>query len=222
MYHPSGQLYKQSENYPGEFSHLVEQMNSAPNLKPNAVIHWGDMVRYYDFGVAQGDVLAAVGISDYLVRTGKSNEVRIGNGYDLEDIRSSPSVIVGAYDNPIAMQLISGLHFSFAQDGKGPRILEAGPHHHSWSPVDGYTGEDYGLVTRLVNSTTGQFTLLVAGTQASGSSAAAEIVTDPQKLAQALRNAPKDWPRKNVQILVSTSVTNYVTSPPKIIAVYVW
>ena len=222
MYHPSGQLYKQSESYPGEFSHIVDQMNNAPNLKPNAVIHWGDMVRYYDFGVAQGDVEAAVGISDYLVRTNKRNEVRIGNGYTLEDIRSSPSVIIGAYDNPIAMQLTAGLHFFFVQDGKGPRIEEAGPHDRSWSPLDGYTGKDYGLVTRLVNSNTGQFTLLVAGTQASGSSAAAELVTDPQKLARALRHAPRNWPHKNVQILVSTSVTDYVNSPPKIIAVYVW
>lgn len=211
-----------TEKYPGEFNHIVNQMNNPPNLKPNDTIHWGDMVRYYDFGVAEGDVEAAVNISDYLVRRGKNNEVRIGNGYGLEDIRNSPSVIIGAYSNPIAMQLTAGLHFSFVQNGRGPRIQEAGPHGHSWSPRNGTTGEDYGLVTRLVDSDTGQFTVLVAGTEASGSAAAAELVTDPQELAQALRHAPKDWPHKNVQIFVSTSVTNYVSSPPKIIAVYVW
>lgn len=222
LYRPSEKLYLRSEKWPGEFSHIVDRMNNPPNLKPNAVIHWRDMERYYDFGVAEGDVEAAVNLSDFLVRRGKSNEVRIGNGYDLEDIRSFPSVIIGAFSNPIAMQLISGLHFSFMDGKKGIRIQEAGPHGRSWHPRNGSTGEDFGLVTRLRDSNTGQFTVLVAGTEASGSAAAAELVTDPHALARALRKAPKDWPQKNVQIVLSTSVTNYVTSPPKIIAVYVW
>lgn len=222
LYRPSPQIYQKSAKYPGEFDHMVDRMNNPPNLKPNDVIRWGDMQRYYEFGVAEGDVEAAVSISDFLVRRNKTNEVRIGNGYNLEDIRNSPSVIIGAFSNPIAMQLTAGLHFSFVDDSNGTRIQEAGPKGRSWSPRDGPTSEDYGLVTRLVNSDTGQFTVLVAGLEASGSSAAAELVTDPGKLAQALRHAPKDWPEKNVQILVRTSVTNYVNSPPKIIAVYVW
>jgi hypothetical protein len=77
-------------------------------------------------------------------------------------------------------------------------------------------------VTRLVNSGTGQFVVVVAGITAPGSEAAGEVAGSSDALARALRNAPQDWNRKNLQVVVKTTVTDGVSGPPQIVAVYVW
>jgi hypothetical protein len=74
----------------------------------------------------------------------------------------------------------------------------------------------------LVDSGTGQFVVLVAGVEASGSDAAADLIVHPDGLEKALRNSSKDWAKKNLQIVVSTMVEDYVAGPPKVVAVYIW
>ena len=120
------------------------------------------------------------------------------------------------------MEMTSGLHFSYIDDEKGLRIQEQGTSGRSWVSKHGLIGEDYGLVTRLLDSNTGQFVVLVGGIEASGSDAAADLIVSPNGLEKALQQAPKDWPQKNVQIVVSTTVQDYTAGPAKVIAVYVW
>ncbi len=91
-----------------------------------------------------------------------------------------------------------------------------------WVSKHGLIGEDYGLVSRLLDSNTGQFVVLVGGIEASGSDAAADLIVNPNGLEKALQQAPKDWPQRNVQIVVSTTVQDYTAGPAKVIAVYVW
>ncbi|NYF80586.1 hypothetical protein [Granulicella arctica] len=224
FYRPSLEVYKRTAKSPGEFDRELDRMTHPPHLQPDDFIRWGDMVEFYDYGVSKGDVEATIRLSNFLSHQGKDSEVRIGNGYSSEDLRNSPAVVVGAFSNPLTIQLASGLHFSFVDDDKGTRIQEPGPTGRSWSSKHGPVGEDYGLVTRLVDSGTGQFVVLVAGVEASGSDAAADLIVHPDGLEKALRNLSmsKDWPKKNIQILVSTTVKDDVAGPPRVVAVYAW
>ncbi len=222
FYRPSVELYKRSAKTPGEFDHEVDRMNSAPHLQPGDKLNWDEMVLYYDYGVGKGDVQAAVRFSNFLGRLGKDSEVRIGNGYSFEDLRNSPAVVIGAFSNPWTMQMTSGLHFSFVDDEKGRRILEQGPSGRSWETQHTSPAVDFGLVTRLLDSNTGQFVVLVAGLEASGSDAAADLIVNQNALEKALHGAPKDWPQKNLQIVISTTVRDSAAGPAKVIAVYVW
>jgi hypothetical protein len=222
FYRPSAELYKRTAQSPGEFDREVDRMTHRPHLRPQDSVEWGSMVEYYDYGVSKGDVQAAVRLSSLFGRQGKDSEVRIGDGFSSTDLRNSPAVVIGAFSNPWTMEMMSGLHFAFVDDDKGIRIQERGPSGRSWYTKHGSVGEDYGLVTRLVDSSTGQFVVLVAGVEASGSDAAADLIVRPDALEKLLRDAPKDWPQKNVQILVSTTVRDSVAGPPKVIGVYVW
>lgn len=222
FYRPSAALYARSVKTPGEFDHEVDRMNKQPHLRPEDSIKWGDMWEYYDYGVGQGDVQAAFRLSNYLVHRGKESELRFGNGYTYEDLRDSPAIVIGAFSNPWTMQMTSGLHFSFIDDSKGLRIQEQGKSGRSWHTTHGAKGEDYGLVTRLVDSSTGQFVVLVAGIEGSGSDAAADLIVNPNRLAEALQNAPKNWPQKNVQIVVRTTVQDTGAGPASIVAAYTW
>lgn len=222
FYRPSAEVYKRTAQSPGEFDREVDRMTHSPHLRPEDSVRWSEMIEYYDYGVSQGDVQAAVKLSSFFGRQGKDSEVRIGNGLSSEDLRNSPAVVIGAFSNPRAMEMMSGLHFTFVDDSKGIRIQERGDSGRSWYTKHGPVGEDYGLVTRLVDSSTGQFVVLVAGVEASGSDAAADLIVRPDDLEKILQSASRDWPQKNVQILVSTAVRDFVAGPPKIIGVYVW
>jgi hypothetical protein len=222
LYRPTAELYKRSAQVPGEFDREVYRMNHRPHLRPEDQLTWGEMFEFYDYGVGQGDVQAAVQLSNFLGHQGKDSEVRIGNGYSYEDLRNSPAVVIGAFSNPWTIEMTSGLHFSFVDDEKGLRIQEQGSSGRSWYTIHGPTYKDFGLVTRLLDSNTGQFVVLIAGIEASGSDAAADLVVNQKSLEKVMQNAPKDWPQKNVQIVVSTEVKDTAAGPPKVMAIYAW
>ena len=222
LYRPSDEIYKRTAKFPGEFDREADRMTHRPHLKPDDALQWKDMYEFPDYGVSEGDVQAAFRISSFLTHQGKDTEARIGNGYSTADLRNSPAVVIGAFSNPLAIEMTSRLHFAFVDDAKGLRIQEQGPSGRSWYTKHGNIGEDYGLLTRLTDSSTGQFVVLVAGVEASGSDAAADLAVNPEQLEKVLQDAPKYWPQKNIQILVSTTVNDYVAGPPKIIAIYTW
>jgi hypothetical protein len=227
FYRPSFELFKRNEKWEGEFDHDVDRENGRPNLQPDDQIRWGDMVEWVDFGVSKGDVKAAFRLSNLLIKMGKPTELKIGSDYGWDDLRNAPAVIMGAFSNQSTMKITSGLHFAFAEDkGKPTSIREQGGAGRAWfDEIDPHTSlvaTDYGLVTRLVNSGTGQFVVVVAGITAPGSEAAGEVAGSSDALARALRNAPQDWNRKNLQVVVKTTVTDGVSGPPQIVAVYVW
>ena len=244
FYRPSTGLYKKTEKSPGEFDKEVDRMNGRPHLQPNDRIAWGDMVEFDDFGVSKGDVKAAFRLSNLLIKAGKDTELRIGSDYGWDDLRNAPAVVIGAFSNPWSMKIASGLHFNFiehspspstepkdrispgAQDARILRIEEQGGAGRVWSskfdPRTSVLTDDYGLISRLVNSSTGQFVVSVAGITAPGSEAAAEVASSQDELQKALRNAPPDWYRKNVQIVVKTTVEDGIAGPPEIVAVYIW
>jgi hypothetical protein len=224
-YRPSIDLYNRSANTPGEFDSEVDRMNARPHLKPDDKLVWGDMIEYGDLGVGKGDVAAAIRLSSLLGRIGKDSEVRIGNEYSSEDLRTSPAIIIGAFSNRWTMEMTSNLHFAFKEDHAVFSIQEQGPQGRRWYADINRSGQivvDYGVVTRLVNSSTGQFVVAIAGITSDGSEAAAEIACSPEGLEKALRNAPPDWKHKNVQILVKTSVSDGIAGPAQVVAIYVW
>jgi hypothetical protein len=225
VYLPSVKLYQLHSKTPEKFMSQFSRLSQKPNLQPNDKILWGDMVEYPDYGLAAGDVYAATGMSALLGRIGKKNQVRIGGNYSFEDLRSSPAAVIGAFNNRWAMQMTSNLHFAFAEEGEQSIIKEEGPSGRRWrseTDANGNAVEDYAVVTRLLNSKTGQFVVVVAGIKSYGTQAAGEFVSNAEYLEKALRSAPPDWPRKNLQIVIETPVTDFLPGPPQAIAIYVW
>ena len=226
LYRPSLALYKRGEKTPGEFDKEVDRMNGRPHLQPDDKILWGDMFEDPSFGLGKGDIKATFRLSTLLGKLGKETEVRIGSDYAWDDLRNAPAVIIGAFSNQASMKILSGLHIAFVEPRGGLGFIEEqGPHGHSWITERGSHDEvtsDYGLIARLVNSGTGQFVVVVAGITDAGSEAAADVASSKDELQDALRTSPADWNKKNVEMVVKTSVTDGVAGPPQIVAVYVW
>jgi hypothetical protein len=225
VYMPSTKLYQRHSKTPSKFNSLLERLTQSPDLQPNDKLVWSDMVEYRDYGLATGDVYAATRLSALFGQIGKSNQVRIGDSYSFEDLRNFPAIVIGAFNNRWTMQMTSNLHFGFTEEEGQSIIREQGPSGRQWSSKSGADRaeiEDFGIVTRLLNSKTGQFVVAVAGIKSYGTQAAGELVSSPEYLEKALRTAPPDWKRRNLQIVVETTVTDSTSGPPQVVAIYVW
>jgi len=223
---PSAKLYQRHSKTPEKFLGQFARLSQRPDLQPDDKLTWSDMVEYPDYGLAGGDVYAAIRLSALFGQVGKKNQVRIGGNYSFEDLRNSPAVIIGAFNNRWTMQMTSSLHFAFVNEGDQSLIREVGPSGRRWYPktdtINSRSNEDYALVTRLLDSRTGQFVVLVAGIQSYGTQAAGEFVSSPEYLQAALRKAPPDWERKNMQIVLQTPVIDGLPGPAEVVAIYVW
>jgi hypothetical protein len=223
VYRPSVEMYQRyTRAHPGTFETEPERDNEILPLKPNEKLTWGDMMVYPGYGVASGDAYAAVQISNLLLRMGKPSQVRIGKSYSFEDLRTSPAVVLGAFNNKWTMQMTSNLHFALQFDAG---IREQIPSGRVWESQFNSHGEytaDYGVVSRLLDSKTGQFLVSAGGVGSPGTQAAGEVISNLQYLEEALRTAPADWNKKNFQLVVQTNVIDSIPGPPQVVASYFW
>lgn len=83
--------------------------------------------------------------------------------------------------------------------------------------------QDYAIVARMKSSDTGRMTLIAAGLGAQGTVVAAQFLTQPGYLNAFLRQkAPKNWQRKNIEIVLETKMINGQPGPPRVVAAYFW
>jgi hypothetical protein len=225
-YRPSQELYQRYERtHPGTFQAEWERTSKPLPLNPDEKLNWDDMYLASDYGVALGDAQAAVSLSGLLGKLGKASQVRIGTNYSFEDLRNSPAAVVGAFNNRWTMQITANLHFAFVETGEEFMIREQGGNGRTWKAIKdkkGNTTDDFAIVGRLLDSKTGQFTITVAGIEGSGTQAAGELVANPAYLADALRDAPADWEKMNVEMVVQTIVTDSVPGPARVVASHFW
>lgn len=178
-----------------------------------------------DYGVGRGDAHAAVALSALLGKIGKPSQVRMGADYSFEDLRNSPTVLVGAFNNKWTMQITSSLRFVFVEKDGRYVIREQTDGGRVWERLKGNAGEvleDSAIVARLLDSKTGQFTVVAAGIGDRGTQAAGEFVSNPEFLERGLRSVPTSWQKKNLEVVLQATVTDTVPGPPRVVAAYSW
>jgi hypothetical protein len=227
VYRPTIEMYqKYARAHPGTFQTEVERSNQAIPLDKSEKLVWGDLSQMADYGVAVGDVYAAVKISSLLGTIGKPSQVRIGANYSFEDLRNSPAVIVGAFNNKWTMEVAPTLHFRFVDQNGHYTIHEQIPGGRTWPSNVGTaahpSGEDYAILARLLDSKTGQFTVIAAGLTGSGTQTAGEFAANSEDIEKVVRQGPSDWQMKNMELVLKTTVTESVAGPPQVVAAYYW
>jgi hypothetical protein len=226
FYRPAPSLYDNyAKAHPGAFQTQVERFNQPILLDPDQKILWKDMVTFPDFGLVSGDVYAGFRISEALGRIGKSSQIRIGNESSFDELRGSPAVLIGGYSNRWTMEMTSDLRYVFEEKDGILWIHDRTSPDKKWFCRLGLHGEvvtDFGVVTRLLDSKTGHSVVSVAGITAPGTDAAAQFVSAPEYLSELAKTAPPGWEKKNMQVVVQTSVIDAGASPPHVVAAYFW
>lgn len=220
--------------YSGSFQgNYVREHGIDPNLQPQWTIdsQKGDIpgsviIPVKAEYVGAGDANLAFLLSAFFGRLRKPSEFRLSENTSYSEISDAPTVLIGAFTNRWTLQSVSKEPFFFVQKGPDRLIEERDGQHRHWTPphlrADGRTGEDYALVSRLIDSETGKFLVTAAGISGFGSRAAGYFLTRPELLARALSQAPPDWPHKNLQFVLETRIVDDAPTAPEVIAWRTW
>jgi hypothetical protein len=82
--------------------------------------------------------------------------------------------------------------------------------------------DDYAIVSRIVHPQTHETMMIVTGSEQYGTQAAATLITNPELLAEAFQGAPRDWQKKNIQLVLHTKIVGNSPAVPQVIASYYW
>jgi hypothetical protein len=172
--------------------------------------------------VTIGDTAATSYIVSMLSRLKKPYDLRFSDDIVFSDLRRSPAILIGAFNNTWTIQMDNKFPLVFRP---GKFIQEVTPPRRSWETVrdnNGTATEDYALISRQLYSKSGEAAITVAGIDMTGTRAASEFVCDPARMNQALRQLPAGWQDKNMQLLLHANVINGLSSATDVVAYRVW
>jgi hypothetical protein len=195
-----------------------------PKMAPERPTRYEDFVLLNDQFVGGGDLMAVARISAMLNRTHHPYRVKIGSDVSFQDLRTGPTALIG-YSYTRWREISKELRF-FIDAERRPRMVTDNGKPTQWAlpdlPADRHTGEDYAIVTRVFHPDTQAMLLEVAGITQYGTEAAADLITMPEYLAEALHDAPKGWQNKNLQFVLHVRVISGTPASPKVVATYFW
>jgi len=174
--------------------------------------------------VGGGDLVATARIVAMLTRAGRPWQVKVGSDVSFADLRNSPTVLIG-YSYTKWKQISREMRY-FIDADRWPRMVTDNGKPTEWAlpnlPPDRRTDEDYAIVSRVFHPETRAMLVEISGITQYGTSAGAELVTQPDLLAEALKGAPPDWPQKNLQFVVHVNVIAGTPASPRVVASYFW
>jgi hypothetical protein len=179
--------------------------------------------------VAYADATALARIVSLLSTHQKRYRTRLQLFAKLDDLRDGPAVLIGAFNNSWTLRLTGPLRFSFArnpethvtwiQDKDSPKAVKW--FHEMMGPFANVQ-EDYAIISRVVDPTTGRVVVTVSGLAKFGTEAAGEFLTNPVYMQQISRQAPRGWERRNMQLVIRANVVGRSPGPPQILAAHFW
>jgi hypothetical protein len=195
-----------------------------PKMAPERPTRFEDFVLLNDQFVGGGDLMGIVRVSGLLNRLHRAYRVKIGSDVSFQDLRAAPAVLIG-YSYTRWREISKEQRFFIDAEGR-PRMVTDNGKPTSWAlpnlPADRRTGEDYAIVTRVFHPDTQAMLVEVAGITQYGTEAAADLITTPEFLTDALRGAPNGWQNKNLQLVLHVKVIAGTPVSPKVVANYFW
>ena len=175
------------------------------------------------------DVNVAVAFDSFLRGKAIETVIRPASAASLSDLRLGPELLIGSFDNEWTMRLGADLRYRFQRESdQGLRWIEnsAEPGNKDWAvdmsvPLDQRT-TDYALISRVLDPTTGQWWVGIGGLTGLGTLAASQVVIDPKAMATVAPHLPKEWERKNLQVVLAVKVVQGSTGVPQVISAYSW
>lgn len=175
------------------------------------------------------DVSPLINVAGMLRTYGKTYRVLGESTTNLTDLRRGPSVFIGAFDNSWTLRVTGPLRFHFMNDPSLTRVWiedRENPQNSEWvlnhaeQRNDSY--KDYAIVARFLEPNTDQFAVVAAGIGRGGTVAAGEFLVDGRRMDEMLSHAPRDWAKKNIEVVLETQVIQGRSGPPRVSAVHVW
>jgi hypothetical protein len=193
-----------------------------------------------DFSVSQhiydgdhinfSDANALFRMAELFGNHGKAARLQTAQTTTLTDLRQGPVVLIAGLDNAWTLRMVQSLRYHFASD-LSPGLYawiedRNNPSRKDWSVNFGekYSEltQDYAIVSRYSDPTTGQPVVIAAGLGENGTIAAGEFLTDAREMADATRQAARNWQSQNVEFVIATQVIEGKSACPRLVAAYYW
>jgi hypothetical protein len=214
--------YRKSHPYTEGTTPNLELLVPREDLK---TLTTDDFVPVKDTYLTVGDASATAQISSLLTSRKHAYDLRFGSDLSFGDLREGSAVLIGAFNNDWTLNMTDNLRFVFESGNTAEmHVRDRSDASRAWWPKfsGGKFSEDYAIVSRVLDSKTGAVLVTIAGLDHTGTRAAGEFVTDPQLLATFVKNAPRDWSKKNLQLVLHTNVVNDIPGSPTVVAAYFW
>jgi hypothetical protein len=189
-----------------------------------------DLILLADRYVALDDALCLVRLTSLLDGYRKPYRVRAAQrSTSFADLRDTSAVLIGAFDNPWTLRTADQLRFTFRKDSEQDTGMvhdSQHPENSGWKLVKYWpkwdVPLDYAIVTRMLDTTTDRPVIIAAGLTQYGTIGAGEFLSNQDYFSEAARRLPRDWQKKNLQIVLSVPVVNRISGRPRVLATHVW
>jgi hypothetical protein len=226
-----GRLYRFAGPRRDQLDHAIQGRGSAPDPNPTTLSIAPTELEWIapDF-LYMRDAFAAARVAAWVQSNGSPYRLMSVSRATYSQLRRSPLVAIGGFDNAWAMRVTSELRYIFDHKTINGEVYNCiidrrKPEATDWKvarSVGFATTQDFAIVTRVFDPTTERTVLSVAGIENYGTLAAGEFVTEPDYLGAALLQVPRDWRRRNVQIVLGTKIIEGTPGPPQVLASYYW
>jgi hypothetical protein len=183
-----------------------------------------DFVLMTDQFVGGGDLIAVSRLTSMLTGMARPFRLKVGNDVSFQDLRTGPAILVG-YSYTRWREISREMRF-FIDGTRRPIGITDNGAPTQWTlpnlPPDRRTDEDYSIVSRVFHPDTHAMLVEIAGITQYGTDAAADLVTNPDLMAEALRGAPAGWQKKNLQLVLHVKVIAGAPSSPRVVATHFW
>jgi hypothetical protein len=221
VYHPSRRAMKLNHELLGP----TKEGQRVIQLPPKA-LDGSDMVPVVNQYVGFGDMLVGTEVTSLMARNRHASRVRFASAVEFADMRTSPTLLIGAVTNRWTVEFQSNWRFRFVRrDDMRVVIEDTAKPGSEWaidSKDDGSSPEDYIVIARIRNSVTGGVVLVGAGLKQFGTEAAGHLLADAEHLGAILRKLPAGWETKNLQVVLHAQVIGNTPAQPGVVASHVW
>jgi hypothetical protein len=176
--------------------------------------------------ISMQSVSAVAQISALLDRSGGvKTQLKSAASVPLTDLREHPVILLGAYNNEWTLRFLSPLQIHFSPVTTTESIIDSKNPQRHWErdPSLPYsTADDYAVVARFRDATTGSWVVVLAGLGRNGTEAAAQFATSEHYMQLLRDQAGTNLAGKNIEAVLRVSVIDGKTGAPSLVAVQVW
>lgn len=188
--------------------------------KPNAYA-------FADLSATKGDANLALRIRDKLAAMGQTTRMVITSDLSENDLKEAPTVLIGnSGTNSWTARVANGFRFQFDTVKGNPVIRDVRNPDRIWEvperPDVSHAALDYAVITRVQHSQFGPGLIAIAGSSSLSTHASGIALLDPESLNTMLKDAPNDWPQKNLQLVIRYSHIQTVDYAPQVVAAVYW
>ena len=193
-----------------------------PTLPKGSSIRTEDLLPQKNTFVTVGDLAASAQLVSLMSRWSIPFLLRSAEDVSMGDLRSTPTVLIGGFNNRWTLETMNDLPFAF-RDGR--RIQSRSDPNRGWSIPPGTHGEnteDFALISRVLHADTGGPVVAIGGIGSFGTQAAAEFASSTEEMNKLLKNAPAGWEKKNMQVVLRIKVVGYSPVAVDVIETAYW